>query len=155
MTSQGHVTRASLKQAYKDYIEGSFLSTCISKISAHPTLKLRRVNWGTLNSMMWKLYHDQTNRHRLIKGSFGVEEWWPNIRSVWTWYFWIESSSEGFLWKMIINPLHSLNTSASAEDLVIDNNSGLGNWSCQDNLGCLKCQDNYFMICMFTGVSTI
>ena len=42
--SQGHVTRASLKQANKECIEGYFLSACISKSSAHPTLKLHTVN---------------------------------------------------------------------------------------------------------------
>ena len=52
MTSQGHVTTASLKQANKEYIEGHFLSACISKSSAHPSLKLPAVNLGTLNRMM-------------------------------------------------------------------------------------------------------
>ena len=52
MTSQGHVTTASLKQANKEYIEGHFLSACISKSSAHPSLKLHTVYIGTLNSMM-------------------------------------------------------------------------------------------------------
>ena len=44
MTSQGHVTTASLKQANKEYIEGQFLSACISKSYAHPSLKLHTVN---------------------------------------------------------------------------------------------------------------
>ena len=39
MTSQGHVTSASLKQANNKNIEGHFLSACISKKnSAHPSL---------------------------------------------------------------------------------------------------------------------
>ena len=52
MTTQGHMTTVSLKQANKDYIEGRFLSTCFSKSSAHPSLQLHTINWGTLNSMM-------------------------------------------------------------------------------------------------------
>ena len=43
MTSQGHVTPASLKQANKEYVEGHFLSAWISKSSAHPSLKLHTV----------------------------------------------------------------------------------------------------------------
>ena len=44
MTSQGHVTTASLIQANKEYIEGHFLSVCIYKGSVHPSLKLHTVN---------------------------------------------------------------------------------------------------------------
>ena len=44
MRSQGRVTTASLKQPNKEYVEGHSLSACISKSSAHPSLKLRTVN---------------------------------------------------------------------------------------------------------------
>ena len=45
MTSQGHVTTAALKQAHKeDNREVFFIRLYISKISAHPTLKLLTVN---------------------------------------------------------------------------------------------------------------
>ena len=60
MTSQGHVTTASLKKANREYTEGHFLSACISKGSVHPSLKLYKVNCGTLNSVMGKFDHDQT-----------------------------------------------------------------------------------------------
>ena len=73
MTSQGDVTRASLKQAIEEYIEGHFLSAYISKSSAHPSLKLHTANLGTLNSMMWNFDHDQTNSHRVLIKIFGVE----------------------------------------------------------------------------------
>ena len=75
MTSQGHVTIASLKQANKEYTEGHFLPVCISKSHAHPSFhhtshsKLR-----ALNSLMQKFDHDQTYSHRVINKSFGVEE---------------------------------------------------------------------------------
>ena len=72
MTSQGHVTAASLKQADNEYMEGRFLSACISKSSAHPSLRLHTVNLGTLNNTMWKFNHDQTNNHRVINKSFCV-----------------------------------------------------------------------------------
>ena len=50
MTSPGHVTTASLKQANnKNDNRGVFLSACISKSSAHPSLKIHTVNLGTLN----------------------------------------------------------------------------------------------------------
>ena len=52
MTSRGHVTKASLKQTNEEYIEGHFLSACVSGNSAHPCLKLHTVNLGTLNSRM-------------------------------------------------------------------------------------------------------
>ena len=52
MTSQGHVTTASLKQADKEYMERHFLSACISKNSVHQFFKLHTVNCGTLNWMM-------------------------------------------------------------------------------------------------------
>ena len=81
MTSHGHVTRASLKQANKEDIERHFLSACIAESPGHPSLKLHTVNWGTLNSMMWKFDHDQTNSHRVINKSFGVEECWSYINS--------------------------------------------------------------------------
>mgnify|MGYP001801588570 FL=1 len=61
MTSQGHVTRASLKKANREYTEGHFLSACISKGSVHPSLKLYKVNCRTLHSVMGKFDHDQTN----------------------------------------------------------------------------------------------
>ena len=44
MTSQGHVTTASLKQAHKEDNREVFLSAYISKSSAHPSLKLLTVN---------------------------------------------------------------------------------------------------------------
>ena len=44
MTTQGHGTTTSLKQANEYYIEGHFLSTCISKSSAHPSLEIHTVN---------------------------------------------------------------------------------------------------------------
>ena len=70
MTSQGHVTTASLKQAHKeDLIERYFLSAYMSKSSVHPSLKLLTVNWGTLNRMMLNIAHDQTNRHRVINNA--------------------------------------------------------------------------------------
>ena len=52
MTSQGHVTTASLKQANEEYIEGHFLSAYISKSSSHPSLELHTVNRWTLNSII-------------------------------------------------------------------------------------------------------
>ena len=79
MTSQDHVTPASLKQANKEYIEGHFLSVYISKSSAHPSLKLHTVNWGTLKSKIWKFDHDQTNSHRVINKSFGLKECWSYV----------------------------------------------------------------------------
>ena len=79
MTSQGHVTTASLKQANEEYIEGHFLSACVSVNSAHPCLKLHTVNLGTLNSRMYKFDHDQTNSHIVINQSFDVEECWSYI----------------------------------------------------------------------------
>ena len=74
MTSQGHVHKRIRK-----IIEMYFLSAYISKSSAHPSLKLLTVNWGTLKSMMYKFDHDQTKNHRIINKRFGVEEWWSNI----------------------------------------------------------------------------
>ena len=75
LTSQGHVTNPSLKQANKDHIEGNFLSACISKSSRHSSLKnfTQLIEAGTLNSMMGKFVHDQTNSHRVIIKSLGVE----------------------------------------------------------------------------------
>ena len=35
---------------------------------------------------MWKFDHDQTNSHRVIKKSFGVEECWSNINGIWDWH---------------------------------------------------------------------
>ena len=64
------------KQTNKEYSEENFLSPCISKSSAHPTLKPNTVNWRTLNSVMWMFDHDQTNSHRVINQSFGVKECW-------------------------------------------------------------------------------
>ena len=52
MTSQGHVTTASLKPANKEDNRGAFLSVFISKSSAHRSLKIHTVNCGTLNNMM-------------------------------------------------------------------------------------------------------
>ena len=57
-------------------MEGHFLSTCISRSTAHPSLKLHTVNLGPLNSIMWKFDQDQTNSHRIVNKSFGVEECW-------------------------------------------------------------------------------
>ena len=79
MTWQGHVTTASLKQANREYIKGHFLSACHPKSSAHPSLKLHTVKWGTINGRMSKFAHDQTNSHGVIIGSFGVEECWSYI----------------------------------------------------------------------------
>ena len=81
MTSQGHVTTASVKQAHREGNREIFLSAYISKNSADPSLKLLTVNWGTLNSMMYKFDHDQTNSHRVISKRFGVEECWSYISS--------------------------------------------------------------------------
>ena len=52
MTSQGHVTTASLEQAKKGYIEGQFLSAYISKSSTHPSLKLHTASFDTLHAML-------------------------------------------------------------------------------------------------------
>ena len=52
MTSHDNVTTALLKQAYKRYIDGHFLSACITKSSELTSLKLYTVNCATLNCMM-------------------------------------------------------------------------------------------------------
>ena len=86
MTSLGHVNTASLKIANNTvyvYIEGHLLSVCISKSSAHPSLKPHSVNLGTLNSRMWKLCDDETNRHGVINESFCVEECCSYINIDW------------------------------------------------------------------------
>ena len=44
MTSQGYVTTGSLKQSSTQYLEGHFLSACVSQSSAHSTLNLHTVN---------------------------------------------------------------------------------------------------------------
>ena len=80
MTSQGHVTTASLNKHIRKIKERYFLSAYSSKSSAHPSLKLLTVNWGTLSRMMWKFDHDQKNSHRGINKRFGVEECWFYIR---------------------------------------------------------------------------
>ena len=82
MTSQGHVTTASLIQANKDNnIERHFLSACISKSSAHQSLKLHTVNCWTLTSTMWQFDNDLTNSYGVIDKSFGVEEFWSYINA--------------------------------------------------------------------------
>ena len=58
----------------------AFLCACTSKSSAHPSLKLQTVNWGTINIMIYKFDHGQTNSLRvIIKISFGVEKCWSYI----------------------------------------------------------------------------
>ena len=61
-------------------IERHFLSACISKSSAHHSLKLHTVNCQTLHSTMWQFEHDMTNSHRGINKTFGVEECWSYIK---------------------------------------------------------------------------
>ena len=60
-------------------MERYFFSAYISKRSAHPPLKLLTVNWGTLDSLIWKFDHHQANSHRVINKKFGVEECWSYI----------------------------------------------------------------------------
>ena len=52
MTSQGHMTTGSLKQANKEDIRGIFYPPASQKSSAHRSFKIHTVNCGTLNSMM-------------------------------------------------------------------------------------------------------
>ena len=60
--------------------KGDSRASHIALISpAHPSLKLHKVNRGTLKSMMWKFDHYQTNSRRVINKSFGVEECWSYI----------------------------------------------------------------------------
>ena len=59
MTSQSHVTTASLKQAHEE--------------------DNREVFFIRLNNMMYKFNHDQTNSQRVTNKRFGVEEWWSYI----------------------------------------------------------------------------
>ena len=65
--------------AQPQYIEGHFLSV---SISAHISLKLLTVNWGTLNSMMQKFDHDKTNSHRVIKKA-GLTLIYPSTYMIW------------------------------------------------------------------------
>ena len=79
MTSQGHVTTASLKQANKEDNGEAFLSACISKGAAHPSLKIHTVNLEDLKSRMQQFDYNQTNSQRVINKRFGVTECWSYL----------------------------------------------------------------------------
>ena len=83
MTSQGHVTTASLKQANKeDNRETFFIRLHLKKFCASI---LHTVNCRTLKSTMWKFEHGLTNSHGVINKSFGVEESWSYMYINLTW----------------------------------------------------------------------
>ena len=72
---QVHVTRASLKQANRAYLEGHFfICLYISKSSTHASSKLHGANWGSLSWMMWKFDHDQTHRHGVVNKSWSSDQ---------------------------------------------------------------------------------
>ena len=81
MTSHGNVTTALLKQANKRYIDGHFLSACITKSSEQTSLKLYTVNCATLK-LLYDVApnHNQKNSHRVLNKRFGVKECWSYIR---------------------------------------------------------------------------
>ena len=74
------MTTAPLNQANKGYTAGCFLSTCISKGSAHSSLAPHTVSWVTMKSTTWlSLTTIRPNSHRVISKGYCVKECWCYI----------------------------------------------------------------------------
>ena len=86
MTSQGHVTTASLKQAHEDdnrevFFIGLYLKKFCASILETSHSKFRDAKQDDVNVECDVMFdHDQTNSHRVKNKRFGVEECWSYIK---------------------------------------------------------------------------